>query len=185
MLISRLIPKTSNNYKSLNEKIELYYDFLVSNHLTCLFAVWSLTIAGYVYLLGQINRYSYWDWNGFYEGIIKLIISTILFHVFIRANLLKQEKNRLSYMDIIFNSVCYFSFFIIGTVRINSADISLTGYAPYFLFILATIFFYEYKISYDVEKDDWLVDSWENTPIYMGFSIVLIFTSFFFCLLLI
>ena len=110
MLISRLIPKTSNNYKSLNEKIDLYYNFLVSNHLTCLFAVWSLTIAGYVYLLGQIDRYSYWDWNGFYEGAIKLIISTVLFYVFVRANLLKQEKNRLSYIDIIFNSGYYFSF---------------------------------------------------------------------------
>ena len=124
---------------------DLYYDFLVSNHLTCLFAVWSLTIAGYVYLLGQIDRYSYWDWNGFYEGAIKLIISTVLFYVFVRANLLKQEKNRLSYIDIIFNSGYYFSFFIIGTIRIDSADISLSGYLPYFSFILAAIFFYEYK----------------------------------------
>ena len=179
MLISRLIPKTSNNYKSLNEKIDLYYNFLISNHLTCLFAVWSLTIAGYVYLLGQIDRYSYWDWNGFYEGAIKLIISTVLFYVFVRANLLKQEKNRLSYIDIIFNSGYYFSFFIIGTIRIDSADISLSGYVPYFSFILAAILFYEYKISYDVENDDWNVDSWENTPIYMGSSIILIFTSFY------
>ena len=98
---------------SLNEKIDLYYNFLISNHLTCLFAVWSLTIAGYVYLLGQIDRYSYWDWNGFYEGAIKLIISTVLFYVFVRANLLKQEKNRLSYIDIILNSGYYFSFFIL------------------------------------------------------------------------
>ena len=179
MLISRLIPKTSNNYKSLNEKIDLYYNFLISNHLTCLFAVWSLAIAGYVYLLGQIDRYSYWDWNGFYEGAIKLIISTVLFYVFVRANLLKQEKNRLSYIDIIFNSGYYFSFFIIGTIRIDSADISLSGYVPYFSFILAAILFYEYKISYDVENDDWNVDSWENTPIYMGSSIILIFTSFY------
>ena len=92
MLISRLIPKTSNNYKSLNEKIDLYYDFLVSNHLTCLFAVWSLTIAGYVYLLGQIDRYSYWDWNGFYEGAIKIIISTILFYVFVSALVFWDEQ---------------------------------------------------------------------------------------------
>ena len=178
MIISRLIPKKSNNYKSLNEKIDFYYNFLITNRLTCLFAVWSLTIAGYVYLLGQIDRYSYWHWNGFYEGIIKLIISTILFYVFVRANLLKQEKNRLSHLDIIYNSGYYFSFFIIGTISIESADISLAGYAPYFLFILAAILFYEFKISYDAESDDWLVDSWENTPIYMGSSIVLIFTSF-------
>ena len=77
MIIARLIPKNSKNFKQINKKIDIYHRFISKNHIADLLGVWTVTIAGYSFLIGQINRYSYWSWDGLPEGLIKIFISTL------------------------------------------------------------------------------------------------------------
>ena len=173
MIIARLIPKNSKTFKKINKKIDIYHQFISNNFVSDLLCVWTVTIAGYAFLIGQIDRYSYWSWDGFLEGIIKIIISTALFILFSKRGIIKLGEHRLSYINIIYNSFFYFLCFIIGTLRISSFELNFIAYLPYLAFIFAGSLIYEYKVSYDKEKDDWFLDSWDNKVPYMLVSILL------------
>ena len=173
MIIARLIPKNSKNFKQINKKIDIYHQFISKNHIADLLGVWTVTIAGYSFLIGQINRYSYWSWDGLPEGLIKIFISTLSFYFLSNQGILKVSEHRLNYLNIIYNSFFYFLCFIIGTLRFSSIGINFIGYLPYLAFILAGSLIYEYKVSYDKENDDWLLDSWNNKFDYMLLSILL------------
>ena len=76
MIISRLIPKGSKTFKQINKRIDTYHLFISNNYVLNLLGVWTVTVAGYAFLIGQIDRYSYWSWNGFPECLIKIILTT-------------------------------------------------------------------------------------------------------------
>mgnify|MGYP001166918417 CR=1 FL=1 len=177
MIISRLIPKGSKTFKQINKRIDTYHLFISNNYVLNLLGVWTVTIAGYAFLIGQIDRYSYWSWNGFPECLIKIILSTALFYLLFKQGIIKLTEQRLNYINILYNSSFYFLCFIIGTLRFSSFEISFLGYVPYLSFIFAGSLIYEYKVSYDIENDNWLLDSWDNKVQYMLASILLMAIS--------
>ena len=68
----------AKSFKKINSKIDIYHQFISKNHIADLLGVWTVTIAGYSFLIGQINRYSYWSWDGLLEGLIKIFIRTYI-----------------------------------------------------------------------------------------------------------
>ena len=105
MILARLIPKHSKKYENFNNNISVYAELIEKYNVINLFSVWIITASGFSYLLGQIDRYSYWDWSGFNEGILRLILSTILYYVASKTEMLKLGNVRLTYLDLFFN-VC-------------------------------------------------------------------------------
>ena len=58
MILARVIPKDSNSFKKNKERMSAYIQFTDKYNISYLFGVWTATAAGYVYLLGNIDRYS-------------------------------------------------------------------------------------------------------------------------------
>ena len=63
MILARLIPKHSKKYENFNKHISVYAELIEKYNVITLFSVWIITASGFSYLLGQIDRYSYWDWS--------------------------------------------------------------------------------------------------------------------------
>ena len=177
MILARLIPKHSKKYENFNKDISVYADLIEKYNVINLFIVWIITASGFSYLLGQIDRYSYWDWSGFTEGTLRLILSTILYYVTSKTEMLKLGNGRVTYLDLFFKLIICFMFFLIGAVSIRIIEINIIGFLPYVCALLAGIYIYEFKISYDKENDDWVIDSWENKVIYLAISLILMIVS--------
>jgi len=177
MILARLIPKHSKNYTNFNKDISVYAELIEKYNIINLFSVWIITVSGFSYMLGQIDRYSYWDWSQYSDGIIRLILSTILFYLCSKNKILKISNNRLIYSDLIINIVIYSIFFLIGAINISMIEINILGFLPYACAIIGGIVIYEFKISYDKENDDWIIDGWDNKVNYLALSFILMIIS--------
>ena len=111
MILARLIPKHSKKYTNFNKDISVYAELIEKYNVINLFSVWIITASGFSYMLGQIDRYSYWDWSGYTDGIIRLFLSTILFYLTSKNKILKLSNGRLTYSDLIINIFIYSIFF--------------------------------------------------------------------------
>ena len=58
MIIARLIPKGSPKYQIIKNDIKVYADLLEKYNIINLFAVWTMTVSGFSYMLGHVDRYS-------------------------------------------------------------------------------------------------------------------------------
>ena len=105
MILARLLPKDSKKYQSIRDNIGKYSDFFDKYNITHFFGIWTMTISGYSYLLGQIDRYSYWDWSGYTNGITRLLLSTILFFLLSQKGIWAINNKRLSYFDLIIHGI--------------------------------------------------------------------------------
>ena len=177
MILARLIPKHSKKYEDFNKKISVYAELIEKYNVINLFSVWTVTVSGFSYMLGQIDRYSYWDWSGYNDGIIRLILSTILFYVTSKNKILKLGSDRLTYLNLFFNVIICLMFFLIGAVNISMIEINIIGFLPYICSFVAGIVIYEFKISYDRKNDDWIIDSWDNMVSYLVLSFILMIVS--------
>ena len=105
MILARLLPKDSKKYQSIRDSIGKYSEFLDKYNITHFFGIWTMTISGYSYLLGQIDRYSYWDWSGYTNGITRLLLATILFFLLSQKGIWAINNKRLSYFDLIIHGI--------------------------------------------------------------------------------
>ena len=177
MIIARLIPKHSKKYEDFNKDISVYAELIEKYNTINLFIVWTITISGFSYMLGQIDRYSYWDWSGYTDGILRLILSTFLFYVTSNNKILKLGNDRLTYSDLFINVVIFSIVFLIGAVNISMVESNFIGFLPYGCVFVSGIVIYEFKISYDKKNDDWIIDSWDNKVSYLALSLILMITS--------
>ena len=180
MILARLIPKHSKTYKNFNKDIEIYADIIEKYKIIYLFSVWIITTSGFSYMLGQIDRYSYWDWSEYTGGLIRLSLSTILFYLTSKNKILKLSNARLKYSDLIINIFIFSIFFLIGAINISMLKINILGFLPYVCAIVGGTVIYEFKISYDKENDDWIIDSWDNKVTYLSLSLILMIIATFF-----
>ena len=112
MLIEKIIPVGSNTYsvwKGHSSKIGKKID---SQGWVQLFSIWTLTVGGIVLSMDLSDRYIYWEWSGWIEGFIKLLLVSIVFIIILkpngmwtagtkRLNIKKVKYQRVS------NSFCY------------------------------------------------------------------------------
>ena len=177
MILARLLPKDSKKYQSIRDSIGKYSDFLDKYNITHFFGIWTMTISGYSYLLGQIDRYSYWDWSGYANGITRLLLATILFFLLSQKGIWAINNKRLSYFDLIIHGIFGGVFFLIGAIDLSVLEINIIGMMPYTFSFTAVIIIYQFKISYDLEKDEWEIDSWNNKNSYLLISFGLMVIS--------
>ena len=170
MILARLLPKDSKKYQSIRDSIGKYSEFLDKYNITHFFGIWTMTISGYSYLLGQIDRYSYWDWSGYTNGITRLLLATILFFLLSQKGIWAINNKRLSYFDLIIHGIFGSVFFLIGAIDLSVLEINIVGIMPYTFSFTAAIIIYQFKISYDLEKDEWEIDSWNNKNSYLLIS---------------
>ena len=173
MILARIIPKDSNLFKKIKKRIAPYIQLIDKYNISYLFGIWTATVAGYVYLLGYIDRYSYWEWSGFSDGVLRILLSTLFFYIFSSLGIWKATDLRLKQTSLIYNSLFYFGCFILGSTSFNVSNFYYIGCLPYLVFIISGIFIYEFKVLYNTENDDWSIDSWDKKNPYMLASFVL------------
>ena len=170
MILARLLPKDSKKYQNIRDNIEKYSEFLDKYNITHFFGIWTMTISGYSYLLGQIDRYSYWGWSGYTNGITRLLLATIFFFLLSQKGIWAINNKRLSYFDLIIHGIFGGVFFLIGAIDNSYLGINFLGMVPYICAFIASIISYQFKITYDLEKDEWHIDSWNNKNSYLLIS---------------
>ena len=86
MLIEKIIPVGSDSYSvwrgyssELGKKID-------SQGWAQLFSIWTLTVGGIVLSMDLSDRYIYWEWSGWIEGLLKLFIVSIIFIFILKPN---------------------------------------------------------------------------------------------------
>ena len=180
MILARLIPKNSSSFDIVKVRVSSCIKFTDKYNISYLFGVWTTTVAGYVYLLGNIDRYSYWEWYGLPNGILRILLSTLFFYSFSSFGFWRTSNKRLKQSDLIYNSFFYFACFILGSLSFNISDFNYVGYLPYLAFIISGVLIYEFKVLYNLESNDWSVDSWNKKNTYMIASFIAItFATFF------
>ena len=158
MILARLIPKGSQKYQKINKGIYVYSDLIRNYNVLYLFAVWTMTVSGFTFMHGQLDRYSYWDWSGWLDGMIRLVLATILFYWTSINGLWKVSNNRIKDIDILKNIIICTVYFLIGAVNIPFGEINILGVVPYISAFAAGILIYEFKITYDQVKQEWEID---------------------------
>ncbi|MDP6877551.1 MAG: hypothetical protein QGI18_03050 [Candidatus Marinimicrobia bacterium] len=177
MILARLIPKGSRKYQIIKNDISVYAELLEKYNIINLFAVWTVTVSGFTYMLGHDDRYSYWDWSGYVDGIIRLVLATTVFYITSKKGIWKRSDNRLGYFDLLNNFIIVSVCFLIGAVNMMFAEVNVIGVVPYFSSIAAGILIYEFKITYDQENNDWKINNWDNKVKYLFISLLLMVLS--------
>ena len=177
MILARLIPKGSRKYQIIKNDINVYAELLEKYNIINLFAVWTVTVSGFTYMLGHDDRYSYWDWSGYVDGIIRLVLATTVFYITSKKGIWKRSDNRLGYFDLLNNFIIVSVCFLIGAVNMMFAEVNIIGVVPYFSSIAAGILIYEFKITYDQENNDWKINNWDNKVKYLFISLLLMVLS--------
>ena len=177
MILARLIPKDSKKYQIIKNDINVYAELLEKYNIINLFAVWTVTVSGFTYMLGHDDRYSYWDWSGYVDGIIRLVLATTVFYITSKKGIWKRSDNRLGYFDLLNNFIIVSVCFLIGAVNMMFAEVNIIGVVPYISSIAAGILIYEFKIIYDQKNEDWKINNWDNKVKYLFISLLLMVLS--------
>ena len=83
MIVARLFPKNSKNFKHAQPFFKNMGDAMDSGGWVRLFSFWTLIVAGIVLNMDFENRYVYWNWSGWEYGLLKLLIASIVYFYFL------------------------------------------------------------------------------------------------------
>ena len=86
MLIEKIIPVGSDLYSVWSGYFSELGKKIDSQGWVQLFSIWTLTVGGIVLSMDLSDRYIYWEWSGWIEGFIKLLIVSIVFIFILKPN---------------------------------------------------------------------------------------------------
>ena len=121
MIIARIFPKKSQNFKNAKPIFQKIGDSMDSGGWIRLFSLWTLIAAGIVLNMDFENRYAYWNWSGWELGFIKLVVASFVYFYFLNPNnLWIIGSKRLQNNEIIIHAVIAFILLIFGYVGLDS-----------------------------------------------------------------
>ena len=182
MLVEKIIPVGSDLYsvwKGHSSKIGKKID---SQGWVQLFSIWTLTVGGIVLSMDLSNRYIYWEWSGWTEGFIKLLIVSIVFIFILKPNeMWTAGTKRLNIKEFLIHSVIgsilvVFGLFdlemIIGPYesKIEFLHVLLSLISYVFSFLSCLIVF-QFKIELEEDKGTWNNFNWEHKFEYLSISV--------------
>ena len=180
MIIARIFPKKSENFRSLKPFFQNLGDAMDSGGWIRLFSFWTLIVAGIVLNMDFENRYVYWSWSGWESGFIKLVIASIVYFYFLNPNNLwvigskKLQKN-----EIIMHALIAYVLLIFGYVGKGSMVPNFVGIFPYFMAFLSCLLVFQFPLVLDEEKGVWNFSDWSNKIQYFSLSLILLVASVF------
>ena len=182
MLIEKIIPVGSDLYSvwrghssELGKKID-------SQGWVQLFSIWTLTVGGIVLSMDLSDRYIYWDWSGWIEGFIKLLLVTILFVSFLKPNdIWMVGTKKLNVKEILIHSsigfiLLFFGLFDLEMVtgpsesKIEFLHVLLSLISYVFSFLSCLIVF-QLILELEEDKGTWNNFNWEHKFEYLSISV--------------
>ena len=185
MLVERIFPPTSTLYNKWQDSFVKWGEFLDMGGLIQLFTIWTLTVAGIVMQMGSVDRFVYWQWNGWIIGLIKITVVTVLFFtVFQPKELWLAGKKRLTDKELGTHLGLAFVFLLIGWVHIDNPVGHVIKLLPYLAAFLGGLLIFQFVIKQEDGKDERIDINWEQKETILRSSVALfivaILLGFFF-----
>ena len=183
MLIEKIIPVGSDLYSVWSGYFSELGKKIDSQGWVQLFSIWTLTVGGIVLSMDLSDRYIYWEWSGWIEGFIKLLIVSILFIFILKPNgIWTAGTKRLNIKEFLIHSVIgsilvVFGLFdlemIIGPYerKIEFLHVLLSLISYVFSFLSCLIVF-QFILELEEDKGTWNNFNWEHKFEYLSISVV-------------
>ena len=182
MLIEKIIPVGSDLYSVWSEYFSELGKKIDSQGWVQLFSIWTLTVGGIVLSMDLTDRYIYWEWSGWIEGFIKLLIVSIVFIFILKPNeMWTAGTKRLNIKEFLIHScigsiLIVFGLFDLGMIvepyerKIEFLHVLLSLISYVFSFLSCLIVF-QFKIELEEDKGTWNNFNWEHKFEYLSISI--------------
>ena len=182
MLIEKIIPVGSDLYSVWNGYFSELGKKIDSQGWVQLFSIWTLTVGGIVLSMDLSDRYIYWEWSGWIEGFIKLLIASIVFLFILKPNgMWTAGTKRLNIKEFLIHSVIgsilvVFGFFDLGMImgphesKIEFLHVLLSLISYVFSFLSCLIAF-QFILELEEDKGTWNNFNWEHKFEYLSISV--------------
>ena len=182
MLIEKIIPVGSDLYSVWSGYFSELGKKIDSQGWVQLFSIWTLTVGGIVLSMDLSDRYIYWEWSGWIEGFIKLLIVSIVFIFILKPNeMWTAGTKRLNIKEFLIHSVIgsilvVFGLFdlemIIGPYesKIEFLHVLLSLISYVFSFLSCLIVF-QFILELEEDKGTWNNFNWEHKFEYLSISV--------------
>ena len=178
MLLARLIPKDSSNFKNLSfgfKKLGKKFDEL---GLIFLFPIWTLIGAGLVTSLDFSNRYVYWEWHGYLLGLIRVLVGSVIYIFILRPrNYWIPGCKKLQFKNLIAHFGIAILMLFIGWVDHNVRIINILTLFPYGIAFLSCLLIFQFELEFDSANGIWIHSGWQDKAKILLMSIFLMFVS--------
>jgi len=182
MLIEKIIPVGSNLYsvwKGHSSKIGKKID---SQGWVQLFSIWTLTVGGIVLSMDLSDRYIYWEWSGWIEGFIKLLLVSIVFIIILKPNgMWTAGTKRLNIKEFLIHSFIGSILIVFGLFDLEMIEGPsdhkieffhvLLSLVPYIFSFLSCLIIFQFKIELEEDKGTWNNFNWEHKFEYLSISV--------------
>ena len=182
MLIEKIIPVGSDLYSVWSGYFSELGKKIDSQGWVQLFSIWTLTVGGIVLSMDLSDRYIYWEWSGWIEGIIKLLIVSIVFIFILKPNeMWTAGTKRLNIKEFLIHSgigsiLIVFGLFDLGMIvgpyesKIEFLHVLLSLISYVFSFLSCLIVF-QFILELEKDKGTWNNFNWEHKFEYLSISV--------------
>lgn len=182
MLIEKIIPVGSDLYSVWSGYFSELGKKIDSQGWVQLFSIWTLTVGGIVLSMDLSDRYIYWEWSGWIEGFIKLLIASIVFIFILKPNeMWTAGTKRLNIKEFLIHSgigsiLIVFGLFDLGMIvgpyesKIEFLHVLLSLISYVFSFLSCLIVF-QFILELEEDKGTWNNFNWEHKFEYLSISV--------------
>ena len=182
MLIEKIIPVGSDLYSVWSGYFSELGKKIDSQGWVQLFSIWTLTVGGIVLSMDLSDRYIYWEWSGWIEGFIKLLIVSIVFIFILKPNeMWTAGTKRLNIKEFLIHSgigsiLIVFGLFDFGMIvgpyesKIEFLHVLLSLISYVFSFLSCLIVF-QFILELEKDKGTWNNFNWEHKFEYLSISV--------------
>jgi len=173
MVVARLFPKNSTYFNKSKDYFIKLGRIMDSNGWMQLFPVWTLVVAGIVINNNYNDRYIYWEWSGWMNGSVKLLLVTFGYFLFLKPKQLWYPgKNILNQKEVIRHIIIAITLLFIGWVNLDSAFSKLPLIIPYCFAFVSCLMVFQFPLELDKEKGIWNHFGWHNKIEIFSISII-------------
>lgn len=182
MLIEKIIPVGSDLYSVWSGYFSELGKKIDSQGWVQLFSIWTLTVGGIVLSMDLSDRYIYWEWSGWIEGFIKLLIVSIVFIFILKPNeMWTAGTKRLNIKEFLIHTgigsiLIVFGLFDLGMIvgpyesKIEFLHVLLSLISYVFSFLSCLIVF-QFVLELEQDKGTWNNFNWEHKFEYLSISV--------------
>ena len=182
MLIEKIIPVGSDLYSVWSGYFSELGKKIDSQGWVQMFSIWTLTVGGIVLSMDLSDRYIYWEWSGWIEGFIKLLIVSIVFIFILKPNeMWTAGTKRLNIKEFLIHSgigsiLIVFGLFDLGMIvgpyesKIEFLHVLLSLISYVFSFLSCLIVF-QFILELEEDKGTWNNFNWEHKFEYLSISV--------------
>ena len=182
MLIEKIIPVGSDLYSVWSGYFSELGKKIDSQGWVQLFSIWTLTVGGIVLSMDLSDRYIYWEWSGWIEGFIKLLIVSIVFIFILKPNQMWTAGTKiLNIKEFLIHSgigsiLIVFGLFDLGMIvgpyesKIEFLHVLLSLISYVFSFLSCLIVF-QFILELEEDKGTWNNFNWEHKFEYLSISV--------------